>query len=613
MFEEQDVVESFKINTWKKIFKIIAKDKKVIFKMIIIVLLLTSLDIIFPLLNKYAIETYFSDKPDFTNRHLFIAIYGVVALIFGLTVWGFIRAAAVVEEATTFELRMQAFKNLQQLSFSYFDTTPTGWVMARMTSDARRLASIISWGIVDILWGFMLMIGILVVSFFINWRLALILTALLPFFLVIAIYFRKKILKEYREVRKINSQVTASYSESFMGAKTTKTLVLEDENNYEFDLIATRMKKRSLKAAFISSLFWPTILMLGYIGVVLVLYQGGILIINDPTGLIFTTSTLYLFIDYAIKFFDPVMVIARVLADFQQAQASAERVISLIETVPEILDTEEVVAKYGDIFNHKKENWETIKGKISFNNVSFKYKNTEQYVLENFNLTILPGQMVALVGETGSGKSTIVNLISRFYEPTEGEILIDDQNYQLRSISWLHANLGYVLQTPQLFSGTIKENIRYGRLEATDDEIITASKLANAHSFIIEQEKGYDTDIGEGGNKLSLGQKQLISFARAVIANPKILVLDEATSSIDTENEKVILDAMKTVLKGRTSIVVAHRLSTVVKADVIIVLRDGKVIEQGTHQELLHLKGYYFELYRNQFIQELEQKLISTI
>lgn len=613
MYEEQDQVESFKINTWKKIFKIIAKDKKVIFKMIIIVILLTLLDIGFPLLNKYAIETYFGKNPNFSTRYLFIGVYAAFSLIFGLTVWGFIRAAAIVEEATTFEIRMQAFKNLQHLSFSYYDTTPSGWVMARMTSDARRLASIISWGIVDILWGFMLMIGILIVSFFINWRLALILTALLPIFLVIAIFFRKKILKEYREVRKINSQVTAAYSEGFMGAKTTKTLVLEDEHNREFNSIASKMKTRSMKAALVSSLFWPTILLLGYIGVVLVLYQGGNLIINDPTGLIFTTGTLYLFIDYAIKFFDPVMVIARVLTEFQQAQASAERVITLIETIPDIQDTKEVVEKYGTLFNHFRENWEEINGNIKFNNVSFKYKNTEQYVLKDFNLEIEPGQMIALVGETGSGKSTIVNLISRFYEPTEGEILIDDVNYKERSISWLHANLGYVLQTPQLFSGTIKENIRYGKLNATDEEIIKASKLANAHDFIIEQEKGYDTNIGEGGNKLSLGQKQLISFARAVIAEPNILVLDEATSSIDTENEKVILEAMKTVLKGRTSIVVAHRLSTVVSADKIIVLREGKIIEQGTHQELLHQKGYYFELYRNQFIQELEQKLISDI
>ena len=485
--------------------------------------------------------------------------------------------------------------------------------MARMTSDVRRLARIISWGLVDFLWGFLLMIGILLISFFINWRLALIMTALLPIFIVIAIFYRKKILKEHREVRKINSHITASYNESFMAANTTKTLILEDDNATELNDLAERYKRRAIRAAFFSSLFWPTILFLGYVGVAIVAYAGGKMVLNGPIGFIFTTGTLYLFIDYAIKFFDPVMVVARVLTDLQQAQASAERVISLIETPSDIIDKPEVVEKYGTIFEHKKENWEPIEGSITFENVSFKYKNTDTNVLTNFNLEIKSGEMVAFVGETGSGKSTIVNLISRFYEPTEGRILIDGKDYRDRSISWLHANLGYVLQTPQLFSTTIKENIRYGKLNATDEEVIASAKLANAHNFIMEQEKGYDTYIGEGGNKLSTGQKQLISFARAVIANPRILVLDEATSSIDTENEKTILEAMQTVLKGRTSLVVAHRLSTIVNADKIVVLRNGVVVEEGTHRELLNAKGYYFELYRNQFMQELEQKLIQDI
>jgi ATP-binding cassette subfamily B protein len=581
--------------------------------MLLAVVVMTCIDIGYPLLNKFALETFFSDKPDFDYVPYFIALYFAIALGMGISVWAFIRGAAKVEERTTFEIRMQAFRNLQQLSFSYFDTTPTGWVMARMTSDARRLASIISWGLVDFLWGFLLMIGILLISFFINWRLALIMTALLPIFIVIAIFYRKKILKEHREVRKINSHITASYNESFMAANTTKTLILEDDNATEFNDLAERYKRRAIRAAFFSSLFWPTILFLGYVGVAIVAYAGGKMVLNGPIGFIFTTGTLYLFIDYAIKFFDPVMVVARVLTDLQQAQASAERVISLIETPSDIIDKPEVVEKYGTIFEHKKENWEPIEGSITFENVSFKYKNTDTNVLTNFNLEIKAGEMVAFVGETGSGKSTIVNLISRFYEPTEGRILIDGKDYRDRSISWLHANLGYVLQTPQLFSTTIKENIRYGKLNATDEEVIASAKLANAHNFIMEQEKGYDTYIGEGGNKLSTGQKQLISFARAVIANPRILVLDEATSSIDTENEKTILEAMQTVLKGRTSLVVAHRLSTIVNADKIVVLRNGVVVEEGTHRELLNAKGYYFELYRNQFMQELEQKLIQDI
>ncbi len=615
MEEEYEELQNEKINlkTWKKLFKVILKSKKALIRMLIAVCIMTCVDIGYPLLNKYALETFFGENPDFSNRYLFYGLYALVAVSMGLSVWAFIRAAAQVEEQTTYDIRIEAFRHLQELSFSYYDTTQSGWIMARMTSDTRKLATIISWGIVDFLWGFMLMIGILTVTIVIDWRLALILIALIPIFFGVSVFFRKQILKQYRKVRKVNSSITAAYNESFMGANTTKTLVLEKDNAQEFNTVNKKLYRRSIKTSLISGLFWPSILFIGYVGAAFVCHFGANLVISDAGKGLFTVATLYLFIDYAIKFFDPIMQISRVLSDFQQAQASAERVLSLIDTPSDINDTDEVITKYGTIFKKKPENWEKIKGDINFNNVSFKYKNTENYVLKDFNLEIKAGEMVAFVGETGSGKSTIVNLISRFYEPTEGEIFIDGKNYQERSISWLHDNLGYVLQTPQLFSGTIKENIAYGKLDATMDEIIHAAKLANAHEFISKLENGYDTMVGEGGNKLSLGEKQLISFARAVVSNPSILVLDEATSSIDTENEKVILQAMDTVLKERTSLIVAHRLSTIVKADKIIVLQHGKIIEMGTHKELLKNRGYYFELYRNQFMQELENKMVKEM
>lgn len=612
-YEEELQDEKINLKTWKKLFKVILKSKKALIRMLIAVCIMTCVDIGYPLLNKYALETFFGENPDFSNRYLFYGLYALVAVSMGLSVWAFIRAAAQVEEQTTYDIRIEAFRHLQELSFSYYDTTQSGWIMARMTSDTRKLASIISWGIVDFLWGFMLMLGILTVTIVIDWRLALILIALIPIFFGVSVFFRKQILKQYRKVRKVNSSITAAYNESFMGANTTKTLVLEKDNAKEFNTVNRKLYRRSIKTSLISGLFWPSILFIGYVGAAFVCHFGANLVISDAGKGLFTVATLYLFIDYAIKFFDPIMQISRVLSDFQQAQASAERVLSLIDTPSDINDTDEVITKYGTIFKKKPENWEKIKGDINFNNVSFKYKNTENYVLKDFNLEIKAGEMVAFVGETGSGKSTIVNLISRFYEPTNGEILIDGRNYQERSISWLHDNLGYVLQTPQLFSGTIKENIAYGKLDATMDEIIHAAKLANAHEFISKLENGYDTVVGEGGNKLSLGEKQLISFARAVVSNPSILVLDEATSSIDTENERVILQAMETVLKERTSLIVAHRLSTIVKADKIIVLQHGKIIEMGTHKELLKNRGYYFELYRNQFMQELENKMVKEM
>jgi len=306
-------------------------------------------------------------------------------------------------------------------------------------------------------------------------------------------------------------------------------------------------------------------------------------------------------------FFEPVAQIARVIAEFQQAQASAERIIMLIETKADISDSPDVVKKYGTLFEPKKENWEPLVGDVEFDNVSFQYTDNE-IVLDQFSLKVKAGSSVALVGATGSGKSTIVNLICRFYEPTKGVIRIDGTDYKDRSIGWLHSNLGYVLQSPHLFNGTIMENIRYGRLDAADEEVIHAAKLVSAHEFIMSFEEGYQTNVGEGGSKLSVGQRQLISFARALIADPKILILDEATSSIDTKTEYTIQEVINVVLKGRTSFIVAHRLSTIISADLILVIQDGKIVEQGTHKELLALEKEYYSLYKNQFINEAMEK-----
>ena len=349
------------------------------------------------------------------------------------------------------------------------------------------------------------------------------------------------------------------------------------------------------------------VLGLGSIGTAIALWFGG-------KGVLLQTlsyGTLVLFIQYTIQFFEPVRELARIFAELQSAQASAERILSMIETEPEIIDSEEVIAKYGDSLSPKKEIWPIIQGNIFFKNVSFSYKDGEK-VLEDFSLDVKAGETIALVGETGSGKSTIVNLACRFYEPTEGLILIDEMDYTQMPIAWLQSNLGYVLQTPHLFSGTVKENIKYGKLDATEEEIIQAAKLVNAHSFIIKLESGYDSEVGEGGNRLSIGEKQLVSFARAILANPRIFVLDEATSSIDTETEHIIQEAIQTVLEGRTSFIIAHRLSTIRSADRILVIRGGKLTEQGNHKQLMKQKGYYYRLYTNQFMEEKELQLLKT-
>lgn len=607
-YEEQDFqTEKVNLNTWKKIIETVFKLKRNVFLMITFVVILSLLDAVTPLLNRYAIDVFFREK-DFGTLIPFIIINLIVAVGFGLSVWGFIYQAGKIEVAVNYELRKQSFETLQRLPFSYFDKTPQGWIMARMTSDSRKLANVISWGVVDLLWSFVVMVTILIVMFVLEWRLALVVTIAIPFMAVVAWYFRKRILVHYREARKVNSQVTASYNESFMGAKTTKSLAIEAENYDEFQAKTGLLRRANIKAVFFQSVFSPIMLMISYIVIAVVSIEGG----NEVLKLAISVGTLYAFIEYAIRFFEPIMQISRILAQFQQAQASAERVIQLIETKPEISDSPEVVLKYGDLLSPKYENWEPIEGDVEFKNVTFHYLENE-VILKDFNLKVKKGTSVALVGHTGSGKTTIINLLSRFYEPKQGEILIDGVNYKERSMHWLHKRLGYVLQTPHLFSGTIMENIRYGRLEATDEEVIEAAKAIGADGFISQMDKGYHSEVGEGGNKLSTGQKQLLSFARAILADPRLLILDEATSSIDSESEQIIQEATDHLLKGRTSFIVAHRLSTIVNSDWIVYLSGGKIIEQGNHRTLLEKRGAYFELYKRQFLTEQQEKLEKAL
>lgn len=607
MFDEMEELDysNGEVKPWRKIISVVLRDKKSAIMMLISVILLALADLAYPLFNQYAIETYI-EKRVFDTVSYFIIMYVVFALLYGAIVSSFLYFATKIQVHTAYQLRKEAFYRLQELPFSYFDQTPQGWIMARVTSDSRKLSIILSWGFIDFFWGFLTMVGILIILLIKNPLLALVIIGILPFLLGFSIIMRKVILKHYRSARKINSEITAAYNEGFLGSKTIKSLVIENKTRTSFDEKASRYRKSAIRAAMFSALFGPVIFIMGYLGVALTLIEGGSLVIGGTL----LVSELYIFIDYTIKFFDPVISISRVLGDFQQAQASAERIVSLIEYEPEIKDTPEVIAKYGTIFEPKRENFEELIGEVEFKNVSFKYAIGEM-VLKDFSLHIPAGTNVALVGHTGSGKSTIVNLICRFYEPTNGEILIDGRNYKERSIGWLHENLGYVLQSPQLFSGTILDNVRYGKLDASLEEVKRACEIVHADEFINKLEDKYETDIGEGGSKLSLGEKQLLSFARALIADPKILVLDEATSSIDTKTEALIQDAITKILKGRTSFMIAHRLSTVVNADLILVMKDGQVIESGKHHELLLKKGYYFELYKTQFMKEATDKIIN--
>ncbi len=585
----------FDASVWKKLFIMMRPLKRTIAIALLCGVMLAVVDVAYPLLNRYAIDTIIASG-DLSLLPRFIAMYALYVVVLVGAVYTFILAAGKIQNQLAYIIRKRAFEKLQNLPFAYYDRTPAGWIMARLTSDSRQLSDILSWGLIDMTWGLLMMIGITVVMFVINVKLALITLSILPLLLIASIYFRKRILKAYRHIRKQNSKITGAFNEGIGGAKTTKTLVLEESNFKEFDRLTTSMRRHSIRAAMFAGLYFPTILFIASIATALVFYYGGI---DVSTGVI-TIGVLYVFVSYVGQFFDPVMQMANILARFQEAQASAERIMALIEEDPDIKDTKEVLARYGTLENPKRENWELLKGDITFDDVTFKYSKGEQ-VLKNFSLDVKAGQSVALVGHTGAGKSTIVNLICRFYEPTTGQILIDGKPMKDRSIGWLHDKLGYVLQSPHLFSGTIMENIRYGNVHADDYACIEAAKLVKADDFIKRFEKGYDTEVGEGGARLSVGQKQLISFARALIADPRILILDEATSSVDTQTEKALQHAIETVMEGRTTFVIAHRLSTIVHADMILVLEDGEILERGSHETLIKNRGAYYRLYTNQF------------
>lgn len=605
VFKEETYNKHFDLVLWKKLLKFVKPHKKLMVQLALIMTSVGAVEATFPMLTKYAIDNYIT-KGTYEGIGKFGLFYGLMIALQIFNVWCLIAFAGKAETRICYDIRKAGFKHLQELSFSYFDKTPIGWIMARMTSDIQRLSDTLAWGLVDMVWGAVMMVFISAYMFYLNAKLALITMTVIPLLAVISIYFQKKILESYRTVRKTNSRITGAFNEGIMGAKTTKTLVSEERNLGEFKELTGEMYKSSVMAAILSSIYAPIVLTLGSIGTALALNFGGKGVISE----VISYGTLAAFISYSIQFFEPVRELARVLAEMLSAQASAERVMSMIDSEAEVKDNPEVIEKYGDIFNPKKENWPKIKGNISFKNVSFQYKDGEK-VLENFNIDIKAGESIALVGETGSGKSTIVNLACRFYEPTTGQVLIDGVDYRERSLLWLQSQLGYVLQTPHLFNGTISENIRYGRLEATDEEVVKAAKMVNAHDFIIELEKGYDTSVGEGGNRLSTGQKQLISLARAILADPKIFVLDEATSSVDTETEVIIQNAVNKLLEGRTSFIIAHRLSTIRSADRILVIHDGKLIEEGNHKTLINKRGYYYKLYTNQFMEEQEAVLLG--
>lgn len=599
--------KSFQFSIWKRLFPFAKPYKKLLLLIVITNILISIVDVSLPLFQRYAVDN-FIEKGTLDGLPVFIAAYLAVIILQVLSFVFYTLSAMKTEMRMGRDLKRACFVHLQTLSFSYYNTTPVGYILARVMSDTNKIAAITAWDLIDILWALSYVSFAFLSMAMLDLRLALMVMVIVPVIAVLTTYFQKRILFWNRKVRSINSRITGAFNEGIMGAKTSKTLVIEDKNTHEFSELTEEMRNASVRAAGLNALYIPLVMLASSAATAIVLARGGNLVLEH--GILI--GTLSAFTTYAVSIFEPIQQMARVLANIIAVQPNIERVMGLLDQKPNIVDTPEVIEKYGDSFHPKTENWEPIKGDIEFDDVSFRYPDGEEEVLSHFSLKIPAGTNVAIVGETGAGKSTLVNLACRFFEPTGGRILIDGKDYRERSQLWLHSRLGYVLQNPHLFSGTVMDNIRYGRLDATDEEVKQAAKAVSADTVVEHLENVYDSDVGEGGDKLSTGEKQLISFARAVLADPAIFVLDEATSSIDTQTEQLIQNATMHLLEGRTSFLIAHRLSTIRQADLILVVKDGKIVEQGKHEELLRKGGYYHDLYSKQFQEEeMSSKLNS--
>ncbi len=596
---DESLNSSFRPSAWKRIFPYL-KELRITAVLIVGFMLLSSVgESVYPLFTSYAVNHFVMPG---TTRGLglfILAFFGVLA-VGGIGVIVYCRNALVLEVRLGQKLKRACFRHLQQLSVSYYSTHSVGNLLSRVMSDTNRISGMIAWGIINFLWHVCYIVAAFVSMFILDRRLALLLLCLIPVVGVLTWLFQRKILVLNRHVRAINSRITGAYNEGITGAKTSKALVIEEDNCRDFSALTREMYRRSVRRSHLAAVLMPLVMFCGYIAVAGVLHVGGRAVMGGSVNY----GVLSAFITYAVSIINPIVEAASVITELNTAQVCMERVNDLLSEESAIIDREDVIRVYGDSFQPKVENWEPIRGDVTFDHVWFRYPDSSNYILEDFCLHVPAGTTVALVGETGAGKSTLVNLVCRFYEPTEGRVLIDGKDSRERSQLWLHSSLGYVLQDPHLFSGSLADNIRYGRLDATDEQVREAARMVSADRVAERLPGGYDEPVGEGGDRLSTGEKQLISFARALLADPAIFVLDEATSSIDTETEALIQAAIEKALHGRTSFIIAHRLSTIRKADLILVVDDGKIVERGTHEELLAASGRYAALCEAMRIEE---------
>ena len=593
-YEEEEFEAQYNGKTMLRIFGLTRPHIKIMAGFLVTTLMVAGLDSLFTFISKQIIDQGIvaGNRQALTE---YLGIYGGMVVVQAAMVFGFIYMVGILGERIRYDLRQKMFNHLQDLSLSYYSRTPVGWIIARVTSDSDRVAELLTWGLLDSVWGITSIITSMAFMLYINWRMAMIVFLALPILLYVAIQFRKRILGQFRNVRKTNSKITGAYNENITGVRVVKALGRQNANLQEFSLLTGEMYRAGYRAAWLSALFLPTVQLISAFVLGGIVWYGGA---QAQYG-IMTIGSIQAFVSYVTFMMWPIQDLARIFAEIQHAIASGERIFSLLDSKPTVADRP-------GAFDPG-----TVRGDIQFIHTTFWYDDDDDKkpVLKDFNLHVRRGETIALVGPTGGGKSTIVNLICRFYEPKDGWIKIGGNDYREYSLNAIQSRIGVVLQTPHLFSGTVRENIRYGRLDSTDEEIETAAKLAGAHDFISRLDKGYEQPVGEGGNLLSVGQKQLISLTRAIMAKPEIFIMDEATSSVDTLTEALIQKGMENLMDNCTSFVIAHRLSTIKRANRILVIEDGQIAEMGTHAELLRLRGKYYQLYTKQFRHQMEEVL----
>ncbi|TCT13074.1 ATP-binding cassette subfamily B protein [Natranaerovirga pectinivora] len=580
--EDETTKEVIKIHTIKRLFRYMINYKKEVISVLLLMSIIVSVNIINPILIKIAIDNYIA----FDNYNGLIRI-GILAIIINLISMVCIKRRIIIMSKVSNEIlltiRQELYTHIQKLAFNFFDSRPVGKILARIIGDVNSLKDILNNSVITLIPDFITIIAVAIIMLLMNFRLALAALSMLPFLIFIMNYIQIKAHKRWQDFRNKNSNMNAFTHEDFSGMRVVQSFAAEGQTSDTFEKLLQEHKKSFISAFKLSNIFWPIVEVSWGVGTVLVFYFGVRLL---GTGTI-TVGLLVAFTSYISMFWHPIMNLSNFYNQLITNLAGAERIFEIMDIEPDIKDVDEA------------KEMEQISGKVQFKKVSFEYEKNIK-VLDDVSFTIEPGEAIALVGPTGAGKTTIINLISRFYDIQKGDILIDDVNIKEVTIESLRSQMGIMTQDTVLFSGTIKDNIRYGKLDATDEEIIQAAKSVYAHEFIENLEQGYDTEINERGVRLSVGQRQLIAFARTIISNPRILILDEATSSIDTKTERLVQKGIEALLEGRTSFVIAHRLSTIQKANRIFVVADGKIIEEGTHRKLLEIKGLYYNLYKAQ-------------